>query len=146
MAKAEPVAAASSVLRWSLRRGAGLCQAGGGRLALLHYFQKTVENFLSKRDVSLPHRRQRADRRTTSAEEPSGIRSLCAMYDNGRFGQARDCRSVRRFPFAAAYLRDVAILLERTADWGDAGRAIRMPPRRVAGRAASDVHDLFRGV
>lgn len=132
----------------------GVCSIGGGhgRLALLHYFQKTVENFLVKRDISLPHQRQRAAalaRPLTAgaSAEPSGIRSLCAMYDDGRFGQARDCRRLRRFPFVASYLRDVGWLLQSTAGWGDAGRMLRAPPHRAEALpgAASNVHDLFRG-
>ena len=85
-------------------------------MALLHYFQRTVENFLLKRDISLPHQRQRGSRplRAGAQSEPSGIRSLCAMYDNGRFGQARDCRALRAFPFSASYVEGVARLLEAT--------------------------------
>ena len=129
----------------------GVCSIGGGhgRIALLHYFQKTVENFLAKRDISLPHQRQRAARPSAAGAgaEPSGIRSLCAMYDDGRFGQARDCRQLRRFPLATSYLHDVGRLLRATAAWGEAGRTLRAPPRRSEAQpgATSNVHDLFRG-
>ena len=117
-------------------------------MALLHYFQRTVENFLLKRDISLPHQRQRGSRplRAGAQSEPSGIRSLCAMYDNGRFGQARDCRSLRAFPFSASYVEDVARLLEATIGWGDAGRARQAPPRRDGASPAKEVHDMFRHV
>lgn len=120
----------------------GHCIVGGGRgrLALLHYFQKTVESFLLKRDISLPHQRQLSSR--PQRAEPSGIRSLCSMYDNGRFGQVRNCRSLRTFPFEASYGAGVARLLEATAGWGDAGRSRGAPAHRDD--AASPVHGMFR--
>ena len=126
----------------------GICTVGGGRgrLALLHYFQKTVQSFLLKRDISLPHQRQTGSRslRPAAVSEPSGIRSLCTMYDNGRFGQAHDCRSLRTFPFAPSYMRGVALLLEATTRWGDAGRTRWVPPHRVGAAATREVHDMFR--
>ena len=127
----------------------GICTVGGGRgrLALLHYFQKTVQSFLLKRDISLPHQRQtdsRALRAAAALSEPSGIRSLCSMYDNGRFGQAHDCRSLRTFPFAPSYLRGVARLLEATNGWGDAGRTRWIPPHRAGAPDTREVHDMFR--
>jgi len=125
----------------------GICTVGGGRgrLALLHYFQKTVQSFLLKRDISLPHQRQTDSRALRAAGgEPSGIRSLCSMYDNGRFGQAHDCRSLRTFPFAPSYLRGVARLLEATNGWGDAGRTRWIPPHRAGAPDTQAVHDMFR--
>ena len=126
----------------------GICTVGGGRgrLALLHYFQKTVQSFLVKRDISLPHQRQTGSRalRAAALSEPSGIRSLCSMYDNGRFGQAHDCRSLRTFPFAPSYMRGVARLLEATTRWGDAGRTRWVPPHRAGAPATREVHAMFR--
>ena len=123
----------------------GICTVGRGRarLALLHYFQKTVQSFLLKRDISLPHQRQTGNR-SLRAAEPSGIRSLCSMYDNGRFGQAHDCRSLRTFPFAPSYLPSVARLLETTAGWDDAGRTRWTPPHRAGTSTTREVHDIFR--
>lgn len=66
------------------------------------------------------------------------------MYDNGRFGQAHDCRSLRTFPFAPSYLRGVARLLEATNGWGDAGRTRWIPPHRAGAPDTREVHDMFR--
>ena len=133
--------------RWRSARACrdGVCSGSRGRLAVLHYFQRTVESFLLKRDISLPHQRQDARARKYSVSaEPSGIRSLCSMYDDGRFGQAHDCRSLRRFPFVPSYLSDVVRLLEATTGWGNAGRTLKRPPRRPERHAVKSVHDVFR--
>ena len=140
-----------STCNWRAARACrdGICTVGGGRgrLALIHYFQKTIESFLLKRDISLPHQRQTGSRPVSAPalSEPSGIRSLCSMYDNGRFGQVHDCRSLRKFPFAPSYLRGVVQLLELTAGWSDAGRTRRVPPHRAGTSATREVHDMFRG-
>jgi len=121
----------------------GVCSGPRGRLSVLHYFQRTVESFLLKRDISLPHQRQHGEARL-GAPGPSGIRSLCGMYDNGRFGQVRDCRLLRSFRFAPSYESDVRRLLDATVRWGNGGRPLKTPTRRAGQHAMRSVHDVFR--